>query len=143
MNDLLNENTFINKSMIDYFKKTKLIFKYNNHFLNIQFYSIKNNIKKIKKIKKCIERIKLLLNELNNKYNFNIIIVNYNVKRKFIDDKYNINGGYTYLNNNINKYIYIYRYSEICKVILHEILHHFYIYKLDNVIYKMIFLIEK
>lgn len=136
MNDLLHENTFINKSMINYFIKTKLIFKYNNNFLNIQFYSIKKNIKKIKKINKCIERIKILLKKLNNKYNFNIIIVDYNIKRKFIDEKYSINGGYTYLTNNINKYIYIFRYSEICKVILHEILHHFYIYKLDDVIYK-------
>ena len=84
MNDLLNENEFINKSMIDYFKKTKLIFKYNNDFLNIQFYSIKKNIKKIKNIKKCIERIKLLLKELNNNYNFNIIIIDYNIKRKML-----------------------------------------------------------
>ena len=135
MNDLLNENEFINKSMIDYFKKTKLIFKYNNDFLNIQFYSIKKNIKKIKNIKKCIERIKLLLKELNNNYNFNIIIIDYNIKRKFIDDQYNINGGYTILTNKKDKKIYVYRYSELCKVLLHELLHHFYIYNDDDVIY--------
>jgi hypothetical protein len=133
---ILNENEFINKSIINYFKKTKLIFKYKNTYFNINFYSIKFNINKINKIKKCIKRIKILLNKLNNNFYFNIIIIDYPIKKKPIDNKYYINSAYTYLTNNKNKHIIIYRYSEISKVLIHEILHHFYIFKLNDVIYK-------
>lgn len=77
-------------------------------------------------VKKVVRRIITLKNMYRLHEPITIWLIPLSLKRCFpkkgerISAKH-INGGYTYLHNNT---IYIYRYEEFPKVILHEVLHH-------------------
>lgn len=130
--ELLESNNFLNDSMREYIKKTKLVYhkKYNN--FAIWGYSIKQN--KIYEL--CGKRIKRLYNDLYKDFGITlkylkVVLIDCPNTRKFIDSPHFINGGFTCLKDNI---VYIYRYNEILKVSLHEVLHHAFLFK-DEAIY--------
>ena len=116
----LEDSKFIFKDVFKYLISSKYykIFKYKN----IKFYFLYNNPYDIN-----IEKInKLLLRcyKLDSINNINIYIILSESKRflpKKIIKPININGGFTFSNNND---IFIIRKEEYPKVILHEILHH-------------------
>jgi hypothetical protein len=124
---LENSNDFLANSMTVYIKKSKLVYyKKYSHF-TIWGYSIKNN----NIFNLCGESIKKLYNDLLKDFNIklkhlNIILVDCPEHRKFIDSFHYINGGFTFLNKN---FICIYRYDEMLKVALHEVIHHAFYFK--------------
>lgn len=127
---LLENNDYINSSMKCYIAKSNLIYyeKY-KHFV-IWGYSISSD-KSI--FVKCGKRISKLYNDLYQEFNvnvkfLNIVLIDCPDIRKFIDHYYYVNSGFTYLSDNI---LYVYRAKEMMKVVLHEVIHHAFYFK-DN-----------
>lgn len=125
MNEILKkENKYISNDIRNYILKCKKVYEYNNKNFKITFYSKNFTKKKNEKLLEVIERIKTLYKEYKIKY-LEFYIFDYNGNRylsKYMKSHY-INGGFTYINSNV---IYIYRYKEYPKVIIHEIYHHIY-----------------
>jgi hypothetical protein len=133
-----DNDDYLNNSMKNYISKSKLIYNINNDNFSIKIFSNYKKKKLINIVIRSIERLNLLIKDLKKKYNIdvnflNVYIVDCPNKRKFIDNKIYINGGFTDINSNN---IFIYRSDELCKVLLHEYLHHQFIYKYSNEIYK-------
>ena len=107
-----------------------LIFKWNNNFILLKTYNITNIL--IKKIKILIYIIEYLKKKYNYKKNLKIILI-LTLLEKYtpIDNEIlsakHINSGYSYDNN-----IFIWRYEEFEKVLLHELAHVFKIDKRDD-----------
>ena len=124
---LESSNDYLTQSMKAYVKKTKLVYYKKYTQCTIWGYSIKkNNIYEL-----CGKRIKKLYNDLYKDFDItlkhlNIVLVDCPDHRKFIDDKFYINGGFTYLDGDV---VYIYRYDEMLKVALHEVIHHAFSFK--------------
>ena len=81
------------------------------------------------KMKTYLRRARLLWDTLHIKKPLTFWVIPAKVPRLFpapgepLSEKH-LNGGYTYLNNNN---IYIYRYEDFPKVMLHEVIHHSYL----------------
>ena len=132
--NIINDNSFLSNNfnnIIKNFIKFQTSIKYNDNIIYI-FYN--KDIKDDKlKINKIINRIKIIINYLNNFTNINgmtLYIILSNVKKNIINEKkYLLNG------DNINSgicsssYIYIWREEELFKVLIHEMMHYF---KLDK-----------
>lgn len=105
-------------------KTNSLIYKLKNKNFSINFYSLNVTKKKKKKLNIVYKRIEQLYQEYNIKY-LEFIIIDYNGPRYIANNmlSHYINGGFTYTSDNI---IYIYRYREFPKVIIHEIFHQIY-----------------
>jgi hypothetical protein len=124
---LESSNDYLTQSMIAYVKKTKLVYYKKYVQCTIWGYSIKKN--KIYEL--CGKRIKKLYNDLFKDFgitlkHLNVVLVDCPDHRKFIDDRCYINGGFTYLDGDV---VYIYRYDEMLKVALHEVIHHAFFFK--------------
>jgi len=85
------------------------------------------------RIVKTLKRVSKILKTLKNNKKYKIWFIPTLSKREFpeenkIVDTKNINGGYTYVglghNANDELNIFIYRFEEFSKVLLHEVLHH-------------------
>lgn len=134
---LLNNKDYINNSMHKYILKCKLIYSSEDILFSIKLFSITKKKKLINLVIKIINRLNLIHKDFKEKYNINItkkcfIIYDCPNKKYMIDNKYYINGGFT---NILSNNIFIYRFSELPKVILHEYIHHALIYKLSDQIY--------
>lgn len=129
---LLKDNDYINSSMKYYIAKSNLIYhKKYKHFV-IWGYSMVND-KSI--FIECGKRISKLYNDLYKDFNvnvkfLNIVLIDCPDIRKFIDHYYYVNGGFTYLSDNI---LYVYRAKEMMKVVLHEVIHHAFYFKNNDV----------
>lgn len=108
------------------------IYNSSSYHIIIQYGSITLNciapyeiIPPIRFLLRLCKRIQCILNIFSIQKSFTIWLLPIEVNRSFpngsIIEPININGGYTYHNGNT---IYVYRYEECAKVILHEILHH-------------------
>lgn len=124
---LTNDGFFGWDFVMDYFNNCNKCFKltYKTIVFNIL---IKGNLSKAKKEHLCksIYRVYLTTRLYNIPKHFNYFIIMYPGKRSLpkknnIVEAVNINGGFTYINGND---IYIVRYQDYEKVILHELLHH-------------------
>lgn len=130
---LLQDNNYINESMKCYIAKSNLIFNKLYKNFEIWGYSMSND-KKI--FVECAKRVSKLYNDLYTDFNIkvkflNIVLIDCPNIRKFIDHYYYVNGGFTYILHNI---LYVYRAKEMMKVVLHEVIHHAFYFK-DNDIY--------
>jgi hypothetical protein len=124
LQEMIIPSKLISKSMIKY------IYKINKNPYIKEHLKFKISFYYLKKLKKS--KINILYKRIINIYErypllkyLHIIICDYNENR-YIANKmksYYINGGYTYINSHK---IYIYRYQEFSKVVLHEIFHHIY-----------------
>lgn len=125
MNEILEEdNKYISNNIRKYILKCKKVYENENKNYKISFYSKNFTKKKLDKLFEVMKRIDLLYNQYNIKYlEFHIFDYNGNRYLSKYMKSYYINGGFTYINSNV---IYIYRYKEYPKVILHEIYHHIY-----------------
>lgn len=125
---LLKDNDYINSSMKYYIAKSNLVYyKKYKHFA-VWGYSIVDD-KSI--FIECGKRICKLYNDLRKDFNvnvkfLNIVLISCPDIRKFIDHYYYVNGGLTYLSDNI---LYVYRAKEMMKVALHEVIHHVFYFK--------------
>ena len=124
---LTNDGFFGWDFVMDYFNTCNKCFKlsYKNVVFNIL---VKGNLSKAKREHLCrsIYRVYLTTKLYNIAKSFNYFIIMYPGKRSLpkknnIVEAVNINGGFTYINGND---IYIVRYQDYEKVILHELLHH-------------------
>lgn len=125
---LLENNDYINSSMKSYIAKSNLIYHREYKNFTIWGYSMAND-KTI--FIECGKRINTLYNDLKKDFNkkvkfLNIVLIDCPDIRKFIDHYYYVNGGLTYLLDNI---LYVYRAKEMCKVVLHEMIHHAFYFK--------------
>jgi hypothetical protein len=118
----LKEQDFISDKLVNILNASKYIeFSYNNIFLNtIPVNYVSNDI-----ITTVIKRIYTLVNIYSITYPLRIWFIPIKSIRQFpvngeIVDSKHINGGYTYLHNHN---IFVYRYEDFEKVILHEVLH--------------------
>lgn len=113
---------FIHEELEQLLKSRKYCtYHYNN--IKLQFLVV-NNIDN-DKMYNLMKRIYTIIKIYDIKYPINIWFIPTNSKRHFprngeIVDRVNINGGYTYLSKHT---IFIYRYEDFEKVILHEVLH--------------------
>lgn len=118
----LKELDFISNELANMLNVSKYIeFSYKNISLNtIPVNYISNDI-----INTVIKRIYTLVKIYNITYPLKIWFIPIKSKRRFpvkgeIVDSKHINGGYTYLHNHN---IFVYRYEDFEKVLLHEVLH--------------------
>jgi hypothetical protein len=128
--DIINNNIFLS---YDFNYKIKKFIKYQTSIsYNDNYIYIFNNIDYEYKINKIIDKIKIIINYLNNFTEIKgmtLYIVLSDVKKNLINKKYFLNG------DNINSgicsptYIYIWREEELFKVLIHEMIHFF---KLDK-----------
>ena len=124
---LLKHNDYLSDSMITYIQKTRLVYYKEYQHFTLFGYSLKKNSNYIL----CGKRILKLYQDLFTDFNIQvkhlkIVIIDSPQHRQFIDHEFFINGGFTYLNNNI---IYVYRNDEMLKVVLHEVIHHAFYFK--------------
>lgn len=129
---LLEHNDYLTQSMIDYITKTKLVFNKKYKKFNLYGYSCKEHTNYLL----CARRINKLYTDIYKDFkikikHLNIVLIDCPDHRQFIDHPHYVNGGFTYINNNI---IYVYRHDEMLKVILHEVIHHAFYFK-DNDVY--------
>lgn len=120
----LNSINFIKKDLVEIINKYDYynIITYNN--ITIKYISIKELT--IKRMKKVIYRLGYIAKLFNISKAINIWFIPCKCKRFFpnndeIIDRKHINGGYTYINSTD---IYVYRYEDYAKVLIHELLHH-------------------
>ena len=137
LNVLLQSSDYLNSNMKKYVQSSKLIYQKKHSLFYLKGYSKNKNKKFINSLDITCKRLHQLSYDLKKKFNvntkyLNIIIVDCPQKRKFIDNKFFINGGFTYLNGDT---IYIYRFEEFQKVVLHEFLHHHFIYDHNEYLY--------
>ena len=125
MDVLLQDNYYITPSMKDYIKKCSIIHTITSSKFKIIAYSTRPKKLFIQKLNKCKNRIDIIYKDYPNLKNLKIHVVDCPQKRKYIDDPTHVNGGFTWLNGND---IYIFRKKELCKVMLHEVLHHCFYY---------------
>lgn len=128
---LLEHNDYLTQSMIDYIIKTKLVFNKKYKKFNLYGYSCKENTNYLL----CARRINKLYTDIYKDFkikikHLNIVLIDCPDHRQFIDHPHYVNGGFTYINNNI---IYVYRHDEMLKVILHEVIHHAFYFKDSDV----------
>lgn len=129
---LENSSDYLNESMKAYVKKSTLMYYKEYPKFTIWGYSIYKN----KIFELCGKRVKRLYNDLFKDFgitlqHLNVVLVDCPDHRKFIDNKHFINGGFTYYPGDV---VFIYRYDEMLKVTLHEIIHHAFQFK-DKAIY--------
>ena len=118
----LSDKDFI-QSELHHLLKTS--FYYDISYENIKLNVIPTNDVSLSILKKVIKRIYTLTQIYNIKEALNIWLVPTTQKRYFPSkgipiQAEHINGGYTYT---LNHTIYVYRYEEFPKVLLHEVLH--------------------
>ena len=125
-------STFVSNKVITELNNINdlLIFKWNNNFILLKTFNITNIL--IKKIKILIYIIEYLKKKYNYKKNLKIILIltlleKYTPINNEIIGADHVNSGYSYDNN-----IFIWRYEEFEKVLLHEIAHVLKIDKRDN-----------
>jgi len=128
--EVIDDNPFLSKNFIITIKKFikfQTSINYNNNYIYI-FYDKNDNIK----INKIINKIKIIINYLNNFTKIEgmiLYLILSDVKKNLINKTYLLNG------DNINSgicsstYIYIWREEELFKVLIHEMMHYF---KLDK-----------
>ena len=123
----LNVDDFGWGFVFNYFNKCNKYYKLK--YKNITFFVLNfGNLTKDKKLALCNNIYRVYLTSLlyQVKKDFNIYILMNPAKRKFpnknkIVEAKHINGGFTYMNGNN---IFIVRYEDYEKVIIHELLHH-------------------
>lgn len=127
---IIKSNIFLSdrfNNIIQKFTNYQTAVSYNNNKIYIF-----NDIDDKNKINKIIDKIKLIINYLNNFVEIKgmkLYIILSDVKKNLINEKYLLNG------DNINsglcsyEYIYIWREEELFKVLIHEMIHFF---KLDK-----------
>ena len=128
--EIIDDNPFLSKNFIITIKKFikfQTSIMYNNNYIYI-FYDKNDKIK----INKIINKIKIIINYLNNFTKIEgmlLYLILSDVKKNLINDTYLLNG------DNINSgicsptFIYIWREEELFKVLIHEMMHYF---KLDK-----------
>jgi hypothetical protein len=117
------EQLYFIHSELEQLLKSKRYCIYNYDNITLQFLVINNINNDV--MYNLMKRIYTIVKIYNISYPINIWFIPTNTKRQFpkngeMVDRVNINGGYTYLNKHT---IYVYRYEDFEKVILHEILH--------------------
>jgi hypothetical protein len=133
---LIKDNSFLNKKKyLELAKQDLLISQYTYENITITVYNLNNKDLDIKFIIECVKIIEHVAENIFNK-NINIQ-VNINLfltdeKKKFGKTKIlegdNINSGVTLLDS----YIFIWRYEEVYKVLLHELIHYYNIAMKDK-----------
>ena len=103
LNVLLQSSDYLNSNMKKYVQSSKLIYQKKHSLFYLKGYSKNKNKKFINSLDITCKRLHQLSYDLKKKFNvntkyLNIIIVDCPQKRKFIDNKFFINGGFTYLN---------------------------------------------
>ena len=129
---LLEQNDYLTESMVGYVKKSKLVFYKQYKEFNLYGYSCKE----FNNYSICANRIKRIYKDIYKDFgikikHLNIVLVDCPDSRQFIDHQHYVNGGFTFITGNV---IYVYRSDEMLKVILHEIIHHAFYFK-DNDVY--------
>lgn len=127
--NIFSDSKFTLNKINDFLYKVNYIIRLKTVYFTINIIDIDINDILLIRIKKVLKRVYLLYKYFDIKKNINIWFIPLNVKRKFPKvgeevSEENINGGFTFANGND---IYIYRYEEFPKVMLHEVIHHTYI----------------
>lgn len=125
----LIETLFISDIIREYIDKNnkyciKIIYKYKNKKIKLKYYSKELNVNEIL-LKKIINRTIFMMDITNIFKDINIIIYDTPFKKKLPCKNFckelssdNINSGLSYSNN-----IIIFRYEELLKVLIHELIH--------------------
>lgn len=130
INYIISSNIFLSYKfniLIKKFIKIKTSICYNNN--NIYIY---NNIDDKCKINKIINKIKIIINYLNNFIEIKgmkLYIILSDIKKNLINKKYLLDGDNINSGLCSNSYIFIWREEELFKVLIHEMIHFF---KLDK-----------
>ncbi len=130
INNIISNNNFLShkfKILIKKFIKIKTSICYNNN--NIYIY---NDTYEERKINKIINKIKIIINYLNNFIEIKgmkLYIILSDIKKNLINKKYLLDGDNVNSGLCSNSYIFIWREEELFKVLIHEMIHFF---KLDK-----------